>query len=251
MSARAATVVALLLLAACGQADPAPAASASVSSSARVAPPRRTIDLTLDPTSEVSFLLSAPKEEQRARFTGDALRGVVHLDLDDPYVSTGEVTIDLLTLEMEQHVLDPEEVPWRVREHQSDHAKAWFGIDPKLRAQDVERYRFAKLRVLSIQHTQAGDTPARDELACDLQLKNAWLPLRVVGKLDVVADPAAPRVTFATTDAFQVNRLAHSITPAPPDFPFVQGEPPEKVLAGKVSPVANVSVHVSFSRGAP
>ncbi len=190
---------------------------------AREAPPApvaiepRAIDLAVQPESVVAFELAAPNEAQRARFTGGAIRGAVRFDLDDPERSTGRVTIDLTTLEIEHRFFLPDrEQEWHVSPAQQEHARSWLDIDPKQKGARVE-YQSALLTLLGLEVEDSSLGPDGPTwhvvLDVELTLHGHKSKGRVPGDVRRRTTSAGLRFAFDTTAPLEVDRFAHDIEP--------------------------------------
>ncbi|MFO0615546.1 MAG: hypothetical protein U0414_23330 [Polyangiaceae bacterium] len=247
------------LLVACS-ADPPPDAVAIPSASARpTARPdtdrRRTIDLPLrrraEGESAVSFELAAPLEKQRARFTGEALQGVLYLDTEVLSSSRGDVSVDLARMRIERQAngadaADPS--AWEESSKQNEHARQWLEIPPDAEPATIEKNRYAVLRVvgLTVNHEQrsAGVFQAAVTLSGTLAIHQRTKPVSVKGTLEILDSRRAPRVRFRSTEPLEVELAAFDVAPRDPVGKLIEGG--LEKLAPKVASRATVTVDVSF-----
>lgn len=229
--------------------------SASPSASAAVDPQadrRRFIDLPVTRSSVVSFEMVAPMEKQRARFTGDALKGIIYLDTSGISWSQGDVSVDLGRLVLERSAkTDPEGDygPWEEHPKQNQHAKEWLEIGLEAEPGKAELNRHALLKVhVAVDH-EIRDTKAIYEANAHvfgtLTIHRHTEPVTIAGTLEVVYSRRAPVVHFRTTAPFQVDLAKFDIVPR--DALGVVLEKGLEALGAKVAKTADVSVDVTFA----
>lgn len=233
---------------------PPPSAVVDVTPTSATPAPRSTLlrpSLGLDPArSSVEFLLDAPNERQRAKFTGDAIRGVLYLATDYLTQSHGEVSVDLSRMRLERSVTRDDGVAgeWEENEQQNEHARHWLEVDPlgDDRAR-FEKNRWATVRVAYLEADKEKRTAvgleATGTLHGDLTIHQRSKPFTLPGTL-IVSTRAAAQARFEASAPLEVALADFDV--APRDASGVLLDTGMKLFGLKVSRTARVFVAVTF-----
>lgn len=242
-----------LAMSGCASDAPPPSAVVDVSPAPAAAEPKRTLvrpSLALDPArSSVEFLLDAPLERQRAKFTGDAIRGVLHLATDALGQSHGAVSVDLSRMRIERSETREDGVSgeWTENAKQNEHARHWLELDPQGEPARYERNRWATVTVSYFEPREEKRTSlgieATGKLHGELTLHQRSRPLTLPGKL-TISTSSSLEARFEALEPLEVALADFDV--APRDAEFAVLETGLGLLGRKVSKTAKVFVAVTF-----
>jgi hypothetical protein len=244
----------LLLLALCAACSSTPHARSSTPVAtvapepAEPQPPDDRVALVLDPAgSEVSFLLDAPRERQRATFSGAALSGEASVVRGDAGSARGQVNVELAAIRMEQQRREDGSDAWgewQPQEIMTRHARAWLEIDDDA-PEDARRANAKATFVLA--SVASGGTEQPVILSGNLVLHGRSSEQRIKAAVTFAGADQLDSVRVETTEPFAVGLAAHDIRPRE-----AFGKLAQKTLEmlvdedGKLAAAAHVSLKLRF-----
>jgi hypothetical protein len=155
------SLTALVSATACNDKEPVQlAASATASALASSAPQTAAaVELKVAKTGTVTFIMDAPIEKIFGKVP-ESLSGNLFVDLTDLTKTTGNVAVDLSTLNLVQRTRADEKSEYGEetrKEKQNLHAREWLQIDEKVAEVDRDKNKRIEFRITSIKEASKKD----------------------------------------------------------------------------------------------
>jgi hypothetical protein len=181
-------------------------------------------EFTVKKSGAVTFLMEAPIEKIYGKVP-EALEGNLFVDLKDLSKTTGNIAVNLSTLELVQRkkkdAADAEYGEEKKEPKQNEHAQQWLEIDEKVEAKNREKNQRVEFRITGIKEVSKKDISAeKGAVVVTVTAEGEFLLHQRVSKKSVELEVTfevdagkAKSIKLKTKKPFAVNLPEHDIGP--------------------------------------
>jgi hypothetical protein len=215
----------LVLLLACGDKEPVQLAASATASALQSSAPltAAAVELKVQKAGTVNFIMEAPIEKIFGKVP-ESLSGNLFVDLTDLTKTTGNVAVDLSTLDLVQRKRPDEKSEYgeeRREEEQNEHARQWLEIDEKVAEEARNNNKRIEFRITSIKEAskkdvskETGDVNVTVVAEGDFLLHQRVSKKSVELEVTITVEAGKPKsVKLKTKKPFAVSLPEHDVGP--------------------------------------
>jgi hypothetical protein len=216
---------AFCFLVGCGDEQPVQLAASATASTLQSSAPQTAaaVELKVNKTGSVRFTMEAPLENIFGKVP-DSLSGNLFVDLTDLTKSTGNLAVDLSTLDLVQRKRPDEKSEYgeeKREEKQNEHARQWLEIDEKVAEEARNKNKRIEFRITTIKEAskkdiskESGDVSVTVVAEGDFLLHQRVSKKTVELEATITVEGGKPKaIKLKTKKPFSVSLPEHDIGP--------------------------------------